>query len=114
MRHGADSGDSALPEHHGDSFGSIASELAALLDHVQGSIKAIETVIARDASSESPDHVDNVIVLDDVTPRYAKASAALDVCNVSLDAAPQFLLDAKTSALLTKSAPKLVLLSGRV
>jgi hypothetical protein len=39
----SDSGVSALPEHHGDSFGSIVSELAALLDHVQGSIKAIET-----------------------------------------------------------------------
>jgi len=113
MRNGADSGDSALPEHRGDSFGSIVSELAALLDHVQGSIKAIEIAIARDAPSESPEHADNVVVLDDVTPGYAKASAALDTCNVSLDAALQFLLDAKTSALLTKSAPKLVLPSDR-
>jgi hypothetical protein len=114
MQNAADSGASALPEHHdGDCFGSIVSELSALLDHVQGSIKAIETAIARDVSSESSEHVDNVVVLDDVTPRYAKASAALDACNVSLDAALQFLLDTKVSALLTKSAPRLVLLSDR-
>ena len=42
MQNAADSGVSALPKHHGDSFASIASELAALLDRVQGSIKAIE------------------------------------------------------------------------
>jgi len=113
MHNAADNGVSALPEHHGDSFCSIVSELAALLDHVQRSIKAIEIAIARDASSESSEHVDDVVVLDDVTPRYAKASAALNTCNASLDAALQFLLDAKTSALLTKSAPKLVVLSGR-
>jgi hypothetical protein len=34
-------------------------------------------------------------VLDDVTSRYAKASGALNTCNASLDAALQFLLDAK-------------------
>jgi len=66
------------------------SELAALLDHVQRSIKAIEIAIARDASSKSSEHVDDVVVLDDVTPRYAKASAALNTCNASLDAALQF------------------------
>jgi hypothetical protein len=89
------------------------SELAALLDHVQGSIEAIEIAIVRDASFDSSDHVDDVVALDDVTPRDAKASAALNTCNASLDAALQLLLDAKTSALLTKSAPKLVVLPGR-
>jgi hypothetical protein len=113
MQSAADSGVSPLPKHRSDSVGSIVSELAALLDHVQGSIKAIEIAIARDASSESSEHVDNVAILDDVTPRYAKASAALDTCNASLDAALQFLLGAGTSALLTKSTPKLVLLPGR-
>src|SRR5882757_6844345 len=90
MHNAADNGVSALPEHHGDSFCSIVSELAALLDHVQRSIKAIEIAIARDASSKSSEHVDDVVVLDDVTPRYAKASAALNTCNASLDAALQF------------------------
>jgi hypothetical protein len=60
-------------------------ELAALLDHVQRSIEAIEIAGARDASSEGSERVDDVVVLDDV----------------------------KTSALLTKSAPKLAVLSGR-
>jgi hypothetical protein len=74
MQNAADSSISALPEHHGDSFGSIVSELVALLDHVQGNIKAIEIAIASDASSESSEHVDDVVVLDDVMPRYAKAA----------------------------------------
>jgi len=110
-RKAADDGASALPEHHHD--GSIVSELAALLDHVQASIKAIETVIARDASSGSSECVDNVAILDDVTPRHARASAALNACNACLSAALQFLRDAKTSTPLTKSALNLVRLSGR-
>jgi hypothetical protein len=113
MQNAADNGVSALSKHHRDSFASIVSELAALLNHVQGSIEATEIAIVRNASFDSSEHVDDVVVLDDVTPRHAKASAVLTTCNASLDAALQSLLDAKTSALLTKSAPKLVVLSGR-
>jgi hypothetical protein len=112
MQDAADVGFSALPEHHGSSIGSITSELAALLDHVQSSMKAIEAAIAHDASSESYEYVDNVVLLDDVTPRYAKASAALSACSDSLDAALQFLLHAETSIPLTKSKPRLVRLTG--
>jgi hypothetical protein len=113
MQNAADGRIAALPEHHVDNVGSIVSELAALLDHVQASMKAIETAIARDASSGSPEYVDNVAVLDDVTPRYARASSALEACSASLDAAIQFLRHAETSAPLTKSALRLVRLPGR-
>jgi len=113
MQDAADGGLPALPEHHDNSIGSITFELAALLDHVQCSMKTIETAIAREASSESLEYVDNVVVLDDVTPRYAKASAALSACNASLNAALRFLLQAETSTPLTKSEPRLVRLTGR-
>jgi hypothetical protein len=113
MQNAADGGIAALPEHHVDSIGSIVSELTALLDHVQTSMKAIEIAIANDASSGSHEYVDNVVVLDDLTPRYARASAALKACNNSLDAAVQFLLHAETSTPLTKSKPRLVRRSGR-
>jgi hypothetical protein len=113
MQNTADGGIAALPEHHVDNVGSIVSELAALLDHVQASMKAIETAIARDASSRSPEYADNVVVLDDVTPRYARASSALKACNTNLDAALQFLRHAETSAPLTKSALRLVGLPRR-
>jgi hypothetical protein len=36
-------------------------------------------------------------VLDDVTPRYAKASAALRACDEDLGAVLHFLLDSRTS-----------------
>jgi hypothetical protein len=113
MQNAADNGASVLPEHHKDGISSVMSELAALLGHVQTSMRAIETTIAHDASSASSRYFDNAIVLDDVTPRYARAAAALSACNISLHAALQFLLQAETSASLTKSAPRLVRLSGR-
>jgi hypothetical protein len=112
MQNAADSGVSAVPKHHSESLRSIASELAALLDHVQASIKVLETTIVHDGSSEHPEHVGNVVILDDVSPRYAKASAALSACNNSLDAALRFLRDAETSAPLTKSTPRLLRLPG--
>ena len=66
--------------------------------HVQGSIAAIEAEIAREQLCSSPDNAANVIVLDDVTPRYAKASAVLDVCRANLSTALHVLTDTKGSA----------------
>jgi hypothetical protein len=75
------------------SFYLIVSDLVSLIDRVQASIKLIEAAKALEAAGE-PENSD-VIVLDDVTPLYAQAGAALDVCNVSLSTALQFLLDTK-------------------
>jgi hypothetical protein len=36
----------------------------------------------------------NIIVLDDVTPQYMKASTALNTCSANLGYAMRFLLDA--------------------
>ncbi len=113
MRNAADGDVPALPKHRNEKFGSMISELASLLDHVQASIKAIDTAVALDASSACLECVDNVVVLDDVAARHAKARAALNACNISLDAALQFLRNAETPAPPTKFAPKLIRLSGR-
>ena len=67
-----------------DGPGSIVSEVMSLIAHVQGGIAAIEPEIAREQFCSNPDDAANVIVLDDVTPRYAKASAALNACRASL------------------------------
>jgi hypothetical protein len=45
------------------------------------------------------------VVLDDITPRYAKATAALRACNASLGVALQFLPDTKTSGPRADRAP---------
>ena len=46
------------------------------------------------SAESSRSHQDaNIIVLDDVTPRYAKANAALNACNAGLGEALRFLLE---------------------
>jgi len=76
-----------------DSFSSVVSDLISLMGHVQASIKLIEAAIVREAGPGDLDDVADVVVLDDVTPCYAKANAALIACNVSLSTALQSLLD---------------------
>ena len=75
-----------------DSFGAIVSDLVSLVEHVQASINLIERTIAREITLG--DHKNsNVIILDDVTPQYVKASTALNSCSIDLGNAVQFLLD---------------------
>ena len=74
-----------------DSFGSVVSDLISLIAHVQASIKLIE--IALLVESANHDNASDLVVLDDVTPCYAKANAALIACSVSLSTALQSLLE---------------------
>jgi hypothetical protein len=69
----------------------------SLIEHVQASMKLIESAIAGESPLGNQEFVANVVVLDDVTPRYVKASAALNTCNAGLAIALHFLLDTKTS-----------------
>jgi hypothetical protein len=80
-----------------NGFGAIVSDLISLVEHVEASIGLVDSAIARETSLGDPDAA-NVIVLDDVTPQYLKASHALKACSASLDAALQSLLDARESA----------------
>jgi len=80
-----------------DSFGVIVADPIALVEHVQASIDLIDGAISREASLGEPD-TGNVIVLDDVTPQYLKASCALNTCSASLDTALTSLLGASGSA----------------
>jgi hypothetical protein len=79
-----------------DSHHSIVSDLACLIERVQASMKLIESAIAREVPFGNQEIAANVVVLDDVTPRYLKAHAALDTCNAGLGVALHFLLDART------------------
>ena len=78
-----------------DSHQSIVSELVSLIEHVQASMKRLEAAIAREPTPGNQDAAGNVFVLDDVTPRYVKANAALNACNAGLGAALHYLLDAR-------------------
>ena len=74
-----------------DGFYIVVSDLVALIDRVQASITLIESAQARQGAAEA--EFGDVVVLDDVTPLYLKAGAALDACNASLNATLQFLIE---------------------
>ncbi len=80
---------------------AVVSDLVSLVEHVQNSLRLVEQMIARENSSEtSPagsESSANIIVLDDVSPRYMKAGAALQACDVNLGIALRSLLDAGVS-----------------
>ena len=89
---------SGIPSRSGDpndGHHSIVSELVSMIEHVRASMKLLETTIARESVSGNQEAAGNVFVLDDVTPRYAKASAALNACDAGLGVALHYLLDAR-------------------
>jgi hypothetical protein len=79
-----------------DKYDSIVSHLASLIDHVQTCTKLIESAIGSEAFPGDEYLAPDVAVLDDVTPRYATASAALNTCRSSLGMALRCLLDTGT------------------
>ena len=87
----------AQPGDGPESYRSIVSDLVALIGHVQASLQLIETAIAREKALGDQDASVGIIVLDDVTPRYARASAALRACDAGLGDALDLLLDTEAT-----------------
>ena len=83
------------PDDRNDAYHSVVSDLVALIEHVQASLRLIEQEIARETASGSQETSANVIVLDDVTPPYVRATAALKACDANLAIALHSLLDSK-------------------
>jgi hypothetical protein len=79
------------------SYRSIVSDLTSLIAHVRASIKLIESAIVTESPPDDPEGATDIIVLDDITPRYVTAGAALNTCNAGLGVALHVLLDARTS-----------------
>ena len=84
------------PDDRNDAYRSVVSDVVSLIEHVQASLRLIEQEIARETASGSQDTSTNVIVLDDVTPPYVRATAALKACDANLAIALHSLLDSKT------------------
>lgn len=80
-----------------DNYHAVVSDLMCLMEHVQASMKLVELAIASEAPPGDHEVVTNIVVLDDVTPRYAKANTTLNACNAGLGIALHILLDARTS-----------------
>jgi hypothetical protein len=77
------------------NYHAIVSELASLLERVQAGMELIESAIAGESSLGHQEIAANVVVLDDVTPRYLRAAAALDTCNAGLRLALHVLRDSR-------------------
>lgn len=97
MQNAAGSGASIQSDQRDDSCRAIVLDLKSLIERVQASMELIESAVTGESPVGNQEIAANVILLDDVTPRYAKASAALNACNADLGSALRFLLDTETS-----------------
>lgn len=88
------------PARSGDRdevYREVVSELASVIEHIRKSRKLIESAIASDAAVEDT-AADNVIVLDDVTPGYARVDAVLRECDAGLSVVLRLLQGPTASA----------------
>ena len=107
-------GFSARSDDRNDGEGSIVSELVSLIEHVRASMKLIESAIAMEPALSDPGTSANFAVLDDLTPRYQNARAALKTCNTSLEVTLHLLRDTKTSPHETNESAAYELRSARL
>jgi hypothetical protein len=75
------------PDGQIDNYSSVVSDLMSLIEHMQTSMKMLEGAIARELPLAGQEIGDNVHVLDDITPCYLKANAALHACKAGLGVA---------------------------
>ncbi len=79
-----------------EMHGAIVAHLASVVEHIRKSLRLIEQAVTREAAVEDA-VADNVIVLDDVTPGYARADALLRECDAGLSLALRLLQGPMTS-----------------
>jgi hypothetical protein len=96
MRHAADH-TAVQSDNRDDSYSSIISNLGSLVEQVRANMELIESAIAGEASLGIQEAAADIVVLDDVTPRYVKANAALSACNTGLGIALHMLRDIRGS-----------------
>jgi hypothetical protein len=97
MQDAAGGGTIVQSEGRNESYHSIVSELVSLIEHVQAGVRLLESAIASETAPDGQEVAADVVVLDDVTPRYAQASAALNSCSASLGVALHVLQDTRTA-----------------
>lgn len=89
-----------------DSRQLIAAELRSLIARIEISVRLIDAAMtSRDMEPDDDSAIlsaisgsTEIVVLDDVTPRYATASAALNTCRAELDHALQKLSESGDAA----------------
>lgn len=94
----------AQDDDRNDNRRSIVSDLMSLVEHVEAIIRLIELTIASEPPPEDQETAAEIVVLDDVTPRYVQASAALDICRAGLAMALDLMMVAETSGRGTEAS----------
>ena len=95
------------PHDRNDAHRAVVSDLVSLIEHVQTSLRLIERAIAAEISFGGQESSADVIVLDDVSPRYMKAAAALQVCDAHLGVALHSVTDSRNIDAYATNAPAL-------
>ena len=75
----------------------IAADLRLLIAQIETSMRRIAAAMDQEHTGD-PEGSADVFILDDVTPRYATASAALTACRAGLDHALQYLSESGSPA----------------
>jgi hypothetical protein len=88
-----------------DANRSVVADLAGLMEHMQASLELIESTIARELTAAQEDGGD-VFVLDDVTPGYVKAGAALRACGAGLIFALHLLRETAAAGVVGRDAAR--------
>jgi hypothetical protein len=90
MQNAAGVGVAQAPYDPNDAYHAVVSDLVSLVEHVQNSLRLIEQMIAKEVSPGAAESSTNVIVLDDVSPCYTKAAAAVQArdFNMALPCTP--------------------------
>jgi hypothetical protein len=96
MQNAAGGGTSAPSEDRNGLHGAIVSDLVSLIECVRTSMEMIDVAVVAEAPLGYQEIGTGVVVLDDVTPAYVRARAALNSCEAHLGAALRFLRDTRT------------------
>jgi hypothetical protein len=83
MRHAAEY-TSVQSDSRTDGYSSIISNLGSLVEQVHVNINLIEAAIASETALDESEAGASIVVLDDVTPRYLRANAALNASKIGL------------------------------
>ena len=67
-----------------ESCRSVVANLVTLIEHLDASRKLLELAIIGEIAHDGLDMHGEFVVLDDVTPCYLSADAALTACNAAL------------------------------
>lgn len=97
MQNAIGGGTSTQSDGRNDGYDLIVSDLVSLIERVRESMNLVETAIAEESLLGDQELAANIVVLDDVTPRYTKVCAELTASNAGLAAALHLLLDSRTS-----------------